>query len=125
MRAAWKVEAKAAWRASAIWPSGWNEGILRPLHEVDRSRPHAANHAHNQGAESNKLELGAAGRAEDQDSRSRGTGRRLLHDQCCLDAETVADRLGQSRTVHLPFYAGDNLSIMLDPAFLFHEAALL
>jgi hypothetical protein len=42
-----------------------------------------------------------------------------------MNAETIADRLGQSRTVHLPFYAGDNLSFILDPVFLFHEAAFL
>jgi hypothetical protein len=42
-----------------------------------------------------------------------------------MGAETVSHRLGQSRLIHLPFYAGDNLSFILDPAFLFHEAALL
>jgi hypothetical protein len=52
-------------------------------------------------------------------------GRRLFHGPCGLSAETVADRFGQSRLIHLPFYAGDNPSFILDPAFLFHEAALL
>jgi hypothetical protein len=65
------------------------------------------------------------GNCEDQDSLSRRTGNELLRGQCCLGAETVADRLSQSRLIHLPFYAGDNLSFILDPDFLFHDAALL
>ena len=52
-------------------------------------------------------------------------GSRLLDGPCGLGAETVADRLGQSWAIHFPFYAGYNLSFNLDPAFLFHEAALL
>jgi hypothetical protein len=62
---------------------------------------------------------------EGQDSRSRGTGSWLFHGRCGLDAETIADRFGQSRLIHLPFYAGDNLSFVLDPTFLFHEVILL
>jgi hypothetical protein len=42
-----------------------------------------------------------------------------------LGAESVADRRGQSRLVHLPFNAGDNLCFNLDPAFLFYEVAVL
>ena len=74
-----------------------------------------------------RIEIGVEsdGQAEGQDSRSRRTGSRLLHGRCGLGAETVADRLGQSRLIHLPFYAGDNLSFNFDPAFLFHEATLL
>jgi hypothetical protein len=49
----------------------------------------------------------------------------LFSAQSGLGAETVAHRLGQSRPIHLPFYAGDNLSRNLDPALLFHEVALL
>jgi hypothetical protein len=52
-------------------------------------------------------------------------GRRLFHGRCGLGAETFADRFGQSRLIHLPSYAGDNLSFIFDPAFLFHEVALL
>jgi hypothetical protein len=74
-----------------------------------------------------RIEIGAEsdGQAEGQDSSSRGTGSTLLGGRCGLGAETVADRLGQSRLVHLPFYAGYNLSFNLDPAFLFHEATPL
>ena len=61
----------------------------------------------------------------DQDSGSRRTGSGLLHGQFGLGAEAIADRLGQSRLIHLPFYARDNLSFNLDPAFLFHEATFL
>jgi hypothetical protein len=52
-------------------------------------------------------------------------GGRLSCGQCCRGAETIADRLGQSRLIHLPFYAGNNLSVILDPAFHFHKAAPL
>jgi hypothetical protein len=61
---------------------------------------------------------------EGQDSRSRGTGSRLLDGRCGLGGEPVADRLGQSWPIHLPFYARDNLSIFLDPAFHSHESTL-
>ena len=71
-----------------------------------------------------RIEIGVEsdGQVEGQDSSSRGTGSRPL---LGLGAETVADRLGQSRLIHLPFHAGDNLSFNLDPAFLFHESTLL
>jgi hypothetical protein len=72
-----------------------------------------------------EIGVGSDGQVEGQDSSSRGTGSGLLGGRCGLDAETVADRLGQSRLIHLPFYAGDNLSFNLDPAFLFHESTLL
>ena len=61
----------------------------------------------------------------DQDSRAGRTRSRLLDARCGLGTETGADRLGQSRLIHLLFYAGDNLSFNLDLAFLFHETALL
>jgi hypothetical protein len=48
-------------------------------------------------------------------------GRRLFHGLCGLGAETFADRLGQSRLIHLRFYTGDNPSFILDPAILFHQ----
>ena len=61
----------------------------------------------------------------DQDSCAGRTRSRLLDARCGLGTETGADRLGQSRLIHLLFYAGDNLSFNLDLAFLFHETALL
>jgi hypothetical protein len=33
--------------------------------------------------------------------------------------------LRQSRPIHLAFYPGYNVSFILDPGFLFHDAALL
>ena len=74
-----------------------------------------------------RIEIGVEsdGQVEGQDSSSRGTGSRLLGGRCGLGSETVPDRLGQSWLIHFPFYAGDDLSIILDPAFLFHRAALL
>jgi hypothetical protein len=74
-----------------------------------------------------RIEIGIEidGQVEGQDSRSPRTGGRLLRGQCCLVAETVADRLGQSRLIHLPFHAGNNLSFILDLAFLFHEVVFL
>jgi hypothetical protein len=42
-----------------------------------------------------------------------------------LGAETPADRLRQAWLIHLLFYPGDNLSFILDVAYLLHEAALL
>jgi hypothetical protein len=57
----------------------------------------------------------------DQASRSSRRGSTLSHGRYGLGAETVADRLGQSRLIHLPFYARDNSSIHLDLAFLFHQ----
>ena len=74
-----------------------------------------------------RIEIGVEsdGQVEGQDSRASGTGSRLLDGRCGRGAESVADRLGQSRLIHLPFHAGDNLSFNLDPAFLFHESALL
>jgi hypothetical protein len=52
-------------------------------------------------------------------------GGMLRHGRCGLGTETFADRRGQSRLIHLPFYTGHNISFDLNPAFLFHEAALL
>jgi hypothetical protein len=52
-----------------------------------------------------------------QDSRCRKRGIRLL---CDLGPETVADRLGQSRLIHLLFYDKDNLSFDLGRVCLFH-----
>jgi hypothetical protein len=74
-----------------------------------------------------RIEIGVEsdGQVEGQDSSSRGTGSRLLGGRCGLGAETVADRLGQSRLIHLPFHAGGYLSFNLDAAFLFHESTLL
>jgi len=71
-----------------------------------------------------KLELIVSG-CEGRDSRSRSTGGRLLHGWRSPGAEAVADGLGQARLIHLPFYTGDNHSFSLDPAFLFHETAVL
>jgi hypothetical protein len=62
---------------------------------------------------------------KDQVSRSRRIGGRFLPGRDGLSAEIFSDRLGQSRLIHLSFYLGHNPFIILDPAFLFHEAALL
>ena len=69
--------------------------------------------------------LKGPGHRKDQESHSRRTGKGLLRGRCGLGAETVADRRGQSRLIHLPFYAGDDLFFDLDAALLFHEASLL
>jgi hypothetical protein len=84
--------------------------FLRPLHELDRALPDSP---------------GISRLRRNQDLCSRRTGGTLSRGQCCRRAETIADRLGQSRLIHLSFYAGDNLSVILDPAFHFHEAAPL
>lgn len=43
---------------------------------------------------------------------------------CGLGAETIADRLGQSRQIYLPFYAGDDLFVDLGSACLFYPVTL-
>ena|ERR1035438_8068896 len=108
------------WSYTKNSPSGTRgEPLLRPLHEVDRSRPDAPNTNRIQ-----QIGIEYSGQAKDQDSRSRRMGSGLLDGRCGPGPETVPDRLRQSRLIHLPFYAGDDLSFSLDLTFLFHKVSL-
>ena len=64
------------------------------------------------------------GDAENRDSRLRGGRCGLVNGGAGRAAETVTDRLRESRPIHLFSYIGDNVSCHLDPATLFHEATL-
>lgn|SRR5208337_36187 len=94
--------------------------LLRALHGLDRSLPGAPIRGRIE-----QIAVEDCGHEEDRDSSSRGTDNSFLGVRCGLGAETVADRLGQSRLIHLSSYAGDNLPRNIDPAYLFHETTLL
>ena len=72
-----------------------------------------------------EIRVDCGGLCEERDSRSRRTGSTLRHVRRVPGAEAVAGGLGQARLIHLPFHTEDNLPFSLDPAFPFHEAAIL